>query len=137
MLNEWVGMGRLTATPELKSTPSGTSVATFTLAIDRDFTSGENKQADFINMVAWGKTAEFVAKYFSKGKLMAAKGSVRTRSYTAQDGSKRYVTEINAEKVYFAGDREKTSQNGNTSVSEGDADVFGGMGVMDDEELPF
>lgn len=136
-LNHWVGMGRITAKPELKTTPSGVSVATFTIAIDRDYKSqsGE-KQSDFIQIVAWRQTAEFVTRWFDKGSLICVEGSLQVRSYTAQDGSKRFVTEVVASSVHFTGEKKENgvlpvvpnaSQNTEPQYEE----------LQGDEELPF
>ena len=133
MLNKWVGMGRLTANPELRTTPNGASVATFSLAIDRDYSSKDVRETDFINVVAWRGTADFVHKYFTKGKMMAVTGTLQTRSYTANDGSKRYVTEIVADSVYFAGD--KTQQAAPKEEDAGFDDME--PAVMSDDDLPF
>lgn len=95
-------IGRLTADPELRTTQSGISMTRFTLAVDRPYTkAGEEKQADFITIVAWRQTAEFVCKYFGKGRRMALNGSIRTGSYTDKDGNKRYTTEVFADNVEF------------------------------------
>jgi len=108
-------IGRLTADPELKTTQSGISMTRFTLAVDRSFTKqGEEKQADFINIVAWRQTAEFVCKYFSKGRRMALTGSIRTGSYTDRDGNKRYTTEVYADNVEFC-----DSKNSGSGSSDG------------------
>ena len=96
-------LGRVCKDVELRYTTSGTAVASFTLAVDRRFQKqGEERQADFINCVAWGKTAEFVANYFTKGQMMALSGRIETRSWEDNEGVKRYATEVIAEEVYFA-----------------------------------
>ena len=107
-LNRFIGMGRITAPVELKQTPNGTSVATFTIAVDRDF-KGQNgeTQTDFLNIVAWKHTGEFVSRYFGKGSLICIEGSVQTRNYTTQNGEKRYVTEIVADRAYFTGEKKE------------------------------
>lgn len=95
-------MGRLTADPELKTTQSGISVTSFSLAVDRSYTpKGEERQTDFINCVAWRGTAEFISKHFCKGQRMAVKGALQTRSYTAKDGSKRTVYEVVVDNAFF------------------------------------
>lgn len=100
--NKVILIGRLTADPELKTTTSGISVTSFTVAVDRRFAKETDEvKADFINVVCWRKSAEFVARYFSKGKPILVEGSLQTRSYTANDGSKRYVTEVVADNVSF------------------------------------
>ena len=134
MLNKFVCMGRLTKDPELRLTPSGVSVATFTIAVDRDFKdqNGE-KQTDFLNVVAWRQTANFIANHFSKGRMICIEGSVQTRSYE-KDGQKRYVTEIVAEKAHFTGEPKKDGQ-GNTETNAYTPPA--GFVNTDDEEIPF
>lgn len=113
MINKVILMGRLTENPELKMTPSGVSVTTFNLAVQRNYVdknSGE-RSADFPTIVAWRNTAEYICRYFNKGKLIAITGSLQTRTYTAKDGSKRYATEIVAEEAYFAGDNQQSNNN--------------------------
>ncbi len=102
MLNVVTLLGRLTADPELKTTTNGNMVTTFTLAVNRNFV-GQNgeRQADFIDIVAWRTTAEFVTKYFKKGQMMALQGSLQTRTYEDDQGKKRKVTQAVAESVYF------------------------------------
>ena len=103
-MNKVTLMGRLTRDPELRSTASGTSVASFTLAVDRRFASRDGeRQADFINCVAWRQTAEFIAKYFPKGRMIAVCGSIQTRTWDDQEGKKHYVTEVVVDEAYFAG----------------------------------
>ena len=143
MLNRVILMGRLTKDPELKQTPNNISVATFSLAVDRNYQSDkDNKQTDFINIVAWRHTAEFVGKYFTKGQLVAVEGSIQTRSYQDKDGNNRTVFEVVADQVYFA---EKNQNGENKSQSESSAkDSFqvGDLGNFeefdaDDGELLF
>lgn len=111
MLNKVVLMGRLTKDPELKYTPSNVAVVTFTIAVDRNFArSGEQRQTDFINIVAWRTTAEFVAKYFTKGQLIALCGSIQTRTWDDNEGKKHYVTEVVADEVHFAEGKRDTAQ---------------------------
>ncbi|MBP5245844.1 MAG: single-stranded DNA-binding protein [Clostridiales bacterium] len=101
-LNKVILMGNLTADPELKTTPSGISVTSFSIAVGRRFAKETDEvKADFINIVCWRGTAEFVTKYFSKGRSIVVVGELQTRSYTAQDGSKRYITEVVANEVTF------------------------------------
>lgn len=103
MLNVAVIMGRLVADPELRHTPNDIAVTTFTLAVDRNFSkAGTEKQTDFIDVVAWRGTAEFVCKYFAKGRMMAVDGSIQTRSYEDKNGNKRKAFEIVANNVNFA-----------------------------------
>ena len=103
MLNNVTLMGRLTADPELKHTQSGIAVTRFTLAVDRNYSkSGTERQTDFIDIVAWRFTAEFVSKYFHKGQLVAVQGSIQTGSYQDRDVNKRRSFEVVADSVYFA-----------------------------------
>jgi single-strand DNA-binding protein len=98
-------MGRLTRDPELRYTQSGVSVCSFSLAVDRNFVrQGEQRQADFINCTAWRQTGEFINKYFTKGRLIAVSGSLQTRSWDAQDGTKRYATDVIVDEASFCGD---------------------------------
>ena len=103
-------MGRLVADPELRHTPSDVAVTSFTLAVDRSYVkSGTERQADFIDVVAWRSTADFVCKYFRKGQMMAVHGSIQTRTYTDKDGNKRKATEIVANDVNFADSKRSDS----------------------------
>jgi single-strand DNA-binding protein len=103
-------MGRLTDTPELKVTNSGTNVTTFTVAVERQYSKGE-KQTDFINVVAWRGTAEFISKWFSKGQMIAVQGSLQTRKYQDKDGHNRTAFEVVAEQVSFCGDKKADHSN--------------------------
>lgn len=103
MLNKVILMGRLTHEPESKALPSGMSVCNFSLAVQRDFArQGEERQTDFINIVAFGPRADFVARYFRKGQLVAVCGRLQTRSWEDQNGNKRYATDVVADEVHFA-----------------------------------
>lgn len=103
MLNVAVLMGRFVADPELRHTPNGISVTSFTVAVDRSYVkAGTERQTDFIDVVAWRNTADFVCKYFRKGQLVAVQGSIQTRTYTDKDGNKRKAVEIVADNVHFA-----------------------------------
>ena len=103
MLNRVILMGRLTADPELKQTPNGISVTSFSLAVDRNFTSrGAERQTDFINCVAWRQTAEFISRYFGKGRLMAVEGSLQVRNYVDKNENKRQAVEVVVDQAYFA-----------------------------------
>ena len=102
MLNKIILMGRLTRDPELRSTQSGISVTSFSLAVERDFGRGEERQTDFFDVVAWRSTAEFVQKYFRKGQLVAVEGRLQTRKWEDRDGNKRTSYEVVADNVYFA-----------------------------------
>lgn len=106
MINSIILLGRLTAAPELRTTSSGLSVSTFTVAVDRRYQAkGEEKQTDFIPVVAWRQTAEFAAKYFDKGSMIAVEGTLQTRRYEDKNGNPRTAFEVIADKLHFAGDR--------------------------------
>ncbi len=132
-------MGRLTADPELKYTQSNTAFTRFSIAVDRAYTkAGEERQADFISITAWNKTAEFVCKYFQKGKRIALNGSIRTGSYIDKDGNKRYTFEVWANNVEFC-DSNKDSNTTPKQATEysrsGSNEDFQQMPA--DEDLPF
>ena len=105
MLNKVILMGRITRDLELKTTPSGVSVLTFTIAVDRSFVrQGEERQADFITCVAWRQQAEFINRYFGKGRMIAVVGNLRTRTYDDKNGTKHYVTEVYVDEASFTGE---------------------------------
>ena len=104
MLNRVVLMGRLTADPELKKTTSDLSVLSFTVAVERNYSGNKDKQTDFINCVAWRQTAEFISRYFSKGKMIALEGSIQVRNYTDKNDNKRQAVEVLVYQEYFAGE---------------------------------
>lgn len=112
-MNKVILLGRLTKNPETRYTQStNTQVTSFTLAVNRRFVKqGEERQADFINCVAWNKTAEFVSKYFRKGQQVGVIGRIQTRNYDDDKGIKHYVTEVIAEETYFDGDKKDATQN--------------------------
>ena len=115
MLNKVVLMGRLTRDPELKASQSGVSIVTFSLAVDRNYArQGEERQTDFINIVCFRHTADFVKKYFVKGQLTCVVGSIQTRSWET-DGKKNYATEVIADEVHFTGDKRDTGSQGNNN----------------------
>ena len=106
MLNVVALMGRLVADPELRHTPNGVATCTFRIAVDRSFVrAGEERKADFIDIVVWRQTAEFVCKYFHKGNLIAVDGSIQTRTYEDKTGNKRYAFEVVANNVHFTGEK--------------------------------
>lgn len=113
MLNKIFLMGRLVADPEAKQTPSGVPVTTFRIAVDRDFKNKQTgeKEADFVTIVAWRSTAEFVARYFTKGRMAVVEGRLQIRPYTDRDGNKRSATEVVAENIYF-GDSRRDGDSG-------------------------
>ena len=136
MLNRIIVMGRMTRDPELRRTNSGNAVTSFTVAVDRDFKSqyGE-KETDFIDVVAWRNTAEFVSKYFSKGRMAVVEGRLQIRDWTDKDGNKRRSAEIVADSVYF-GDSKR--DGGDTVQSEPQSEPQSGFSeVEDDGNLPF
>lgn len=110
-LNKAILMGRITHHLELKQTPSGVSVLSFTVAIDR-YSKSEEKQTDFINCVAWNKTAEFIGRFFDKGRMIAITGNLHSRTYDDKNGTKHYVTEVYVENVDFTGEP-KAAQDAN------------------------
>ena len=113
MLNKIFLQGRLVADPELRHTQSGTAVATFRIAVDRDFKDRETgeKKADFINIVAWRQTAEFVSRFFTKGRMAVVEGRLQMRDYTDRDGNRRFATEVVADNIYF-GDSRRDGEGG-------------------------
>lgn len=117
MLNRVILMGRITQELDLKSTPSGVSVLQFSIAVDRGFVKqGEERQADFITCVAWRQQAEFISKYFGKGRMIALEGNLRTRTYDDKNGTKHYVTEVYVDSVSFTGEP-KQGGNSNSNYS--------------------
>lgn len=113
MLNRVILMGRLVSDPELKTTPSGVSVTTFRIAVDRSYVKqGEERKADFFDIVCWRSTAEFVCRYFGKGAMIAVEGQLQSRTYQAKDGSNRYVVEVVADNVSFTGEKRDPSRGG-------------------------
>lgn len=120
-------MGRLVAEPELKTTGTGISVCSFCVAVDRNYVKqGTERQTDFINVVAWRQTAEFLCRYFAKGQLVALDGSLQSRTYQDRDGNNRSVTEVIADNIYFTGDRRERSSNGS----------YGSYGVPMPQDAP-
>lgn len=133
MLNHITIMGRLTKDVELRRTPSGVAVASFTLAVDRDFKEkGGEKETDFIECVAWRNTAEFMDKHFSKGRLAVVSGRLQIRSWQDKDGNKRKTAEVVAENVYF-GDSKNTGSNQQETAPANDFPVLD----FGDDQLPF
>ena len=128
MINNAVIMGRLVADPELRTTSSGNSVSSFTVAVDRRFArQGEERQADFIDVIAWRQTAEFICKYFRKGSMIAIQGYIQTRMYEDKNGNKRKAVELIADNVSFCGTKPETDK---PSVDVGYVDI-------PDDDLPF
>lgn len=129
-LNKVILAGRLTADVELKQTQSGISVAQFSIAVNRKVKSGEAKQVDFINVIAWRQTAEFISKYFKKGSSICITGSIQTRSWQDQQGQRRYSTEVVADDAIFV-DSKGEQQDQTTS------EVPNWKEVHTDEDVPF
>lgn len=156
-LNKVILGGRLTADPELKTTPSGVSVVNFTIAVNRRVKVQDGEaQADFLNVTAWGKTAEFITRFFRKASSICIFGSIQNRSWVAQDGSKKYATQIIADEAYFVdskseeirADNPDAGYSGVQSAPMPDATVYvpeaymqsGGVKfeeIGNDDELPF
>ena len=122
MLNRVILMGRLTAEPDYRTTQSGATFARFTLAVDRDFSGqGAERKTDFLDVVVWRNTADFVSKYFHKGQLVAVQGSIQVSNYTDREGNKRRSWDIVADQVYFAeGKRDNANQQNNYDYSRYD-----------------
>lgn len=154
MLNVVALMGRLVADPELRHTPNGVATCTFRIAVDRNFVrQGEERKADFIDIVAWRQSAEFVCRYFRKGNLIAVNGSLQTRNYEDKNGNRRTAYEVVADNIHFAESKNSSQASGSgyaapapadapraaapapVSYAVGNADDFA---VIDDnEDLPF
>ena len=140
MLNHITIMGRLVADPEIRRTGSGVAVTNFTIACDRDFSSNGEKETDFVEIVCWRNTAEFVSKYFSKGRMAVVSGRLQIRSWNDKDGNKRRTAEIVADNVYF-GDSKSDTQNQNSGYvgfvkAENVPNSFAPV-MEEDEQLPF
>ena len=133
-MNKVILLGRLTKDPELRyTTTNNTAVASFTLAVNRKFAREGEQSADFINVVAWTKTAEFVSKYFTKGQQVAVVGRIQTRTWEDTDGKKNYVTEVVADETYFADSKRESSNS--TTVEKKDDGGFTPLNT--DDDLPF
>ena len=140
MFNLVVLTGRLTADPELKTTSNGTSVVSFSIAVDRRYRTGEERQTDFINIIAWRSSAEFISKYFKKGSLIGIEGSIQTRKYTDKNGNNRTAFEVVANNVQFVeSKRDGSSAPAGETASFSNADVndFADLGDVRDDDLPF
>ena len=132
MLNNVILMGRLVNDPEIRTTSSGKSVANFRIAIDRAYSKNGNRETDFITVVCWEKTAEFIVKHFSKGSMIALQGKIQTRSYEDSNGNKRTAFEVKADEVSFCG-----GKNEGASASTTSAPDFEEIPDADEEDLPF
>lgn len=128
--NKVILIGRLVAAPELKTTPGGLPVTSFTLAVDRKYQKDGERKADFITIVAWRQTAEFVCKYFGKGSAIIVCGELQTRSWTDDSGKKRYATEVLANEVNFVESKKASEASAAVPDNEGYIEVG-------DEDLPF
>lgn len=127
MLNHITVMGRLVRDPDLRKTASDISVVSFTIAVDRDYKNGDEREADFLSCVAWRGTADFIARNFSKGRMICVDGSVQTRKYEDKEGNKRTAFEIVAQNVYFADSKRNDSGSTEQAASA----------PADDGDLPF
>lgn len=151
-MNKVFLMGRLTADPEMRQTPAGVTVTSFTIAVDRRFSKDGQRQTDFIRCTAWRQQAEFICKYFKKGSMICVIGNIQTRSWDGQDGKKQYSTDIVVEEVHFTGSKAETGTSGASSqggfgqspAQSGEAipdfDSFDAMGFIADaseDDLPF
>ena len=137
MLNHITIMGRLTREPELRRTGTGTAVASFTLAVDRDFSGKDGeKETDFIDCVAWRQTGEFVSKYFGKGSMAVVSGKLQIRSWTDKDGGKRRSAEVIADNVYFGEAKRSDSYIGSNYPTNAPAQDLEPI-TDDDAQLPF
>lgn len=148
-MNKVILIGRLTRDPEMRTTSSGTNVTSFSLAVSRNFTDQNGERGtDFFNCVVWRKQAENVAKYCQKGSQVAVEGRLQNRSYDAQDGTKRYVTEVICENVSFLGSRSDNNSEGSSNfnssndvitndIEEDPFKDFGEEVTLNDNDLPF
>ena len=147
MFNLVVLSGRLTADPELKTTPNGVSVTSFSIAVERRYRQGEERQADFINIVAWRSSAEFICKYFKKGSMIGIEGSIQTRKYQDRDGNNRTAFEVVANNVQFVEFKKADNNSENNAPVDPENDPlpqlqdklneFQDLGNVDDEDYPF
>ena len=146
MFNIAILTGRCVNTPELRTTQNGTSVCNFTIAVDRRYKQGEEKQVDFINITAWRGTAEFVSKHFIKGQMIDIEGSIQTRKYQDKDGNNRTAVEVVASKIHFVGSKKSesneegnslpTTENGSLDELQNDLELLAEIGD-DTDDLPF
>lgn len=145
MINNVVLMGRLVATPELRNTQTGVAVTSFTIAVERSYArAGEQRQADFIDCVAWRNTAEFISRYFQKGSMIAVTGSIQTRTYDDKNGNKRKATEIIVDQASFCGSKAETGTSGYQAPAAAPAAPSFATGsdgdfeeITGDDDLPF
>ena len=147
MFNLVILTGRLTADPELKTTPNGVSVCSFSIAVERRHKQGEDRQADFINIVAWRGSAEFVSKYFHKGSMIGIEGAIQTRRYQDKDGNNRTAFEVVANNVHFVEPKRSQDATEGNSIPTPENDPlndlsdrlneFTDLGNYDEEDCPF
>lgn len=138
MLNEITIMGRLTRDPEMRTTQSGTTVTSFTVACDRDYQKGGSEEkTDYIDCVAWKHTGEFVSKYWKKGQLIVVSGRLQSRKWEDRDGAKRTSWEVNANNVYFGGDNKKADAENTAFTAPKTVSAADFMELDDSSELPF
>ncbi|MBR6736115.1 MAG: single-stranded DNA-binding protein [Oscillospiraceae bacterium] len=144
MYNRAILIGRLTADPEMRTTPNGINVASFRIAVDRPFSKGAERKADFITITCWRQQAEFVCRYFSKGRAIGVEGSIQTRDYTDRDGNKRNTFEIVADRVFFVeskgaagGSTASSAVESNSGVSYASGSAGDFQVISDDDDLPF
>ncbi|WP_127532768.1 single-stranded DNA-binding protein [Paenibacillus kobensis] len=140
-LNRSILIGRLTRDPDLKYTPAGVAVCTYTLAVDRPFTNGGEKEADFIPVVVWRQLAETCANHLKKGRLTAVEGRIQVRNYTNNEGKKVFITEVIADNVRFLDKQEQQQEQSSTSTNHSNnRDPFAGDGQpinISEDDLPF
>jgi len=137
MLNKAILVGRLTKDPELRSTQSGVSVVSFTVAITRSYArQGEERQTDFINCVAFRNTADFISRYFSKGSMIGVDGSIQTRTWDDQEGKRHWVTEVMVNEAHFVESKRDSVAGGNTAAGGAELPMEFGPDATDDD-LPF
>jgi single-strand DNA-binding protein len=136
-MNVVVLSGRLTANPELKTTQSGVSVCSFSIAVERKYNQGAEKPVDFINIVTWKQTAEFVSKYFTIGQMIGLEGYIQTRKYTDKDGHSRTAFEVVANNVHFMGNKKAESNDDSAQQGFSNANASDFMNVEYDGDIPF
>lgn len=142
-MNTIIIMGRLTDNPELRKTPNDISVTSFSVAVDRPYRSGAERQTDFFNCTAWRGTAEFISKYFAKGQMIAIEGSMQSRRYDDKDGNKRTAWEIQVNQAHFCGSKNESGSAGSYSRGDNSGASFANGGADDfsvitgDDDLPF
>ena len=139
MLNHVVIMGRMVRDPELRQLDNGTSVTSFSVAVERNYVdkTTNERQADFLNVVAWRQTADFVCKYFHQGDMIALEGSLQSRKYTDKDGNNRIAIEIVASNISFCGGKNGGNANANANTGAASATMVANAPSEDNDELPF